>query len=104
MLGWVLKQVNETRIDRAGGPNRVPHISILRWWAIPNGVPKLRRKINLQKVAFFCAPQNVVQLTSFRQRITTTSPQKTTQKITHFAKTPSKNAPPPRTIFFLQLT
>jgi hypothetical protein len=74
-------------------------------WVIANGVLNLRRrKINFQNVALFCAPQNVVQLTTLHQRITTTSPQKTTQEITHFAKTPSKNAPSPRTNFFLQLT
>jgi hypothetical protein len=52
---------------------------------------------NFQKVAFFSAPQNVVQLTTFHQQITTTSPQNTTQKITHFAKPPVKTLLPPPT-------
>src|ERR1700733_2027501 len=50
---------------------------------------------NFQKAAFFSAPQNVVQLTTAHQQITTTSPQKTTQELTHFTKTPCKNALPP---------
>jgi hypothetical protein len=51
---------------------------------------------NFQKVAFFRVQKNVVQLTTFHQQITTTSPQNATQKITHFAETPCKTLLPPR--------
>jgi tRNA modification GTPase len=45
---------------------------------------------NFQNGEVFSAPKNVVQLTTFDQQITTTSPQNTTKKITHFVKTPVK--------------